>query len=116
MICMSNDDGIDARSNDARYLWSLQSDEVDDDGNYDLGGIKQPLLGVELRPPPPDDEIMYPVISQRLAIEVFTYCPSCGVSVGKTRPVFACGKWSVYPCTECKWVWNERLDILEGMA
>ena len=105
-----------ARTPDARYLWSLTPSEVDDDGYYDFGGVVQPILGVELRPPPPDDDEMYPVISQRLAIEVFKSCPSCGVAVGNTRPLFACGKWSVYPCTECKWVWVEQLDTLEKMA
>jgi len=74
------------------------------------------VVGVELRPPPPDDDTMYSVVSQKKASEAFTYCPSCGVSVGKSRPVFACGKWTVYPCLDCEWVWVEQLDILEGMA
>lgn len=106
-----------ARSNDdARYLWSLKAHDVDDDGNYDFGGVTQPILGVELRPPPPDDDAMYPVISQRLAIEVFKSCPSCGSDVGNSRPLFACGKWMVYPCHDCEWVWVEQLDTLEKMA
>jgi hypothetical protein len=111
-----HNDGNDARTPNAKYIWSLNAKDVDNDGNYDIGGISQPLMGVELRPPPPDDDTMFPVISQRLAIEVFKACPSCGVHVGKSRLVFACGKWSVYPCASCRWVWVEQLDTLEKMA
>tara|TARA_R110000737_G_scaffold87935_1_gene120524 strand:+ start:2160 stop:2522 length:363 start_codon:yes stop_codon:yes gene_type:complete len=104
-----------ARNPDSTYLWTIKSDDVSDEGTFDFGGVSQAIVGVELRPPPPDDKRMIPVIAQRNAIEVFEYCPSCGVDVPSARPLFACGSYMVFPCSHCEWVWCEGATTLERL-
>tara|TARA_R100001082_G_scaffold93922_1_gene60771 strand:+ start:2499 stop:2840 length:342 start_codon:yes stop_codon:yes gene_type:complete len=105
-----------ARSKEADYLWSVEPHDVQDDGTFEFGGVKQNILNVDLRPPPPDDAEMLPVLGIRLAIEEFKSCPSCGSVVPYGRPVFSCGQFMVYPCLDCEWVWCEgTTTALDGM-
>ena len=93
------------RTPDATYRWTLNPSDVNDDGTFELGDITQSIIGLELRPPPPNDEHLVPVISMRSMTELFEYCPSCGVVVPDARPIFSAGLYMVYPCTSCEWVW-----------
>ena len=107
----SSDDG-------ARFNWSVSPSEVDDDGYWRFNGVRQTMLGVELRPPPPNDDLILPVIAIRKAIEVFDVCPCCGTSIDGMRPVFAVGTFIVYPCSvEDEWVWADMSNSFsEGAA
>ena len=104
-----------ARAPDATYLWTISPSDVSDDGYYDFGGAKQSIVGVELRPPPPDDANMVPVISMRKATDLFEYCPSCGGTVPHARPIFAAADYMVYPCLSCEWVWCDGTAPQEGL-
>ena len=104
-----------ARAPNAKYRWTIVPHDVNDDGEFEFANRFHPIVGIELRPPAPDNEHMIPVIAMRNATELFEYCPSCGVDVPHARPVFAVGDYMVYPCLGCEWVWCDGTAPLEGL-
>lgn len=98
---------------DASFSWMLTPSDIREDGQYNFQGVYRDLIGTELCPP---DDDYHPVIAVSPASEIegFNKCPHCRASVEPSRPVFACGSWSVLPCTDCnQWVWLAT-DITEG--
>lgn len=107
--------GMHKSSSGAKFNWSVTPSEVDDDGYWGFDGVRHSMLGVELRPPPPANDKLLPVIAMRKAIEVFDVCPCCGSDIDRHRPVFSVGTFIVYPCSVMdEWVWTDTISLIEG--
>ena len=105
-------------SNGAKFKWSVTPSEVDDDGYWGFDGVRDSMVGVELRPTPPNDDESLQEIAVRKAKEVWDICPCCGSSIDRERPIFSVGTFIVYPCSVTdEWVWADMSNSFsEGAA